>query len=100
MEKLKLFKDSLDTHQLMTFGRKIKAFESLTDDFLVIFLEYLSIEFIGHLWLWKYHEIPNVHSPNGGMSHLLFLVTMRALCIYSSRRSFASISPKEPPSIF
>ena len=58
------------------------------------------IEFIGHLSPWKYHEIPNVYSPNGGMPHLLFLVAMRALRIYSSLRSISSISPKEPPSIF
>ena len=65
-----------------------------------MFLEYLFIEFIGHLSPWKYHEIPDVHSPNGGMSHLLFLVTIRALHIYSSRRPIPSISPKEPPSFF
>ena len=63
-------------------------------------LEYLSIEFIGHLWPWNYHRILNVHPPNGGMPHLLFLVAMRALRIYSSLRSISSISPKEPPSIF
>ena len=63
-------------------------------------LEYLSIEFIGHLCPWNYHEILDVHSPNDGMPHLLFLVAMRALRIYSSRRSFSSISPKEPLSIF
>ena len=45
-------------------------------------LKHLSIEFIGHLSPWKSYEILNIHSSNGGMSHLLFLVRMRALCIY------------------
>ena len=65
-----------------------------------MFLEYLFIEFIEHLSPWKYHEIPDVYSPNGGMSHLLFLVTIRALHIYSSRRPIPSKFPKEPPSFF
>ena len=46
------------------------------------------IELIGHLSPWNYHESRNVHSPNGGMPHLLFLVAMRALGIDGLRRPF------------
>ena len=35
---------------------------------------------------------PNCPTPNGGMSHLLFLVARRAISIYGSRCPFASIS--------
>ena len=41
--------------------------------------------------------MPNVHAPNGGMSHLLFLVAMRAISMYTLWGSSPSASLKEPP---
>ena len=58
---------------------------------------YFFIEFTGHLSPWNCHEI---HSLNGGMPHLLFLVAMRAISIYGPRCPFPSISSNGPPSFY